>query len=84
MKQSSNWVKSGKTLPPRDTLIQFVVKVAGKYGEYWGQYDGVYRGYVSAEMPFPQDFTTVCAWKKTELSITDGKPSFQLAKKIKE
>lgn len=70
--------------PPKQTLIQFIVKKDGKYGEFWGEYDGIYRGYVSAEMPFPQDFTKVYAWKKTELSINNGKPSFRLKKKIDE
>lgn len=80
--KGTEWVISNNIKPPRDTLIQFIVPNKDKFGEYWGQYDGIFRGYVSAEMPFPQDFKAVSAWKITELTLDKGMPKFKLAKKL--
>lgn len=75
-----------KIKPPEETLIQFIVLVGGNYGEYWGQYeDGIYKGHVSSEMPFPKDFKEdkIYAWKKTDMSVKKGKLAYKVYRRTR-
>lgn len=85
---NTGWVDAGRVKPPEDILIQFLVVYNKKIGEYWGQYDnGVYKGYVSSEMPYPKYFNEkkyeIYAWKKTELSTKKGQLLYKIRKRVR-
>lgn len=85
---NKGWVDASRVKPPEDTLIQFVIVNKDGFGEYWGQYEnGIYKGYVSAEMPYPKYFNenkhTIYAWKKTELSVKNKKLAYKMRRRIR-
>lgn len=83
MNIATGWWDATKHKPPENTLIQFLVKTNLGICEYWGAYDGYYRGYVSSEGTFPMDFETAIGWKVTELSTKNYELKYKIKFRIK-